>query len=349
MHEPTAAIPGVDLDRLTAWLRESGTSDAPVEDVRAVGGGTQNIMVAFRSGALDVVLRRGPLHPRERTNEALRREMRLLRALAPTPVPHPRVVAACEDPDVLGGSVFYLAERVEGRNPVLGLPDGVADDAAARHAMGISMVDALATLALVDHEAVGLGDFGRPAGFLERQVPRWRGELARYAELTGDADHGLPGVEELAAWLERHRPATFAPGVMHGDYHLANVMFRTDAPAVAAIVDWEMATIGDPLLDLGWMLVTWPEPGRPALIAGELATLGGLPDRRELAGRYAERTGRDLADLDWYVALAGFKLAVILEGTCARARAGKADASIGAQLHDAAVEILDRAASVVAR
>src|SRR5262249_14530970 len=160
----------------------------------------------------------------------------------------------CPDETVLGAA-FYVMEWIDGVNPAQDLP-GYADEPSARYAMGLAAVDALAALGAVDHEAVGLGDLGRPAGFLERQVRRWLSELASYRDLPGYPGPELPGLPEVAAWLERNRPATFRPGIMHGDYHLANLRYALDEPRVAAIVDWEMCTIGDPLLDLGWLMAT---------------------------------------------------------------------------------------------
>jgi aminoglycoside phosphotransferase (APT) family kinase protein len=335
---------GVDLDAVARWL---GGAE-PIEDVQPIGGGTQNIMLRFRRGGREYVLRRGPRHLRPRSNDALRREIRVLGALAGTGVACPRIVAACEDETVLGGAVFYLMEPVEGFNATVELPALHAADQTVRHAMGLAAVDALATLHAVDHEQVGLGDLGRPEGFLERQVPRWLGELESYNRHEGYGGHELPGVDAIAGWLERGVPQAWTPGIVHGDYHLANLMFALDGPEVAAIVDWEMCTIGDPLLDLGWLLATWPDPGdhAHAVASGTLAAAGGLPAKEELVSRYAERSSRDLSAIDWYTVLACFKLAIVLEGTHARACAGKADTAVGDFLHAAAVGLFERAGSI---
>jgi aminoglycoside phosphotransferase (APT) family kinase protein len=209
--------------------------------------------------------------------------------------------------------------------------------------MGIGLIDGIVALGALDHRALGLEDFGRAEGFLERQVARWSAQLGSYAELAGWPGAGsLPDVERVAGWLDAHRPAGFAPGIMHGDYHLANVMFRHDGPALAAIIDWELATIGDPLLDLGWVLATWPEPGGTVTVP--ITPWEGFPESHELVARYTAGSARDLSAIDWYHVLACYKLGILLEGTYARACAGKAPADVGERLHGRAIGLLDRAA-----
>ncbi len=206
-----------------------------ISDVSSLGGGTQNIMLSFTRGERVFVLRRGPKHLRSTTNDSLRREMTILRALAGTAVPHPQLIAGCADAAVLGGSVFYLMEPVQGFNAAATLPALHGGDAETRHGMGLAMVDSLAELALVDYNAIGLADYGRPDGFLERQVPRWLAELESYAGQTGYPAGSLPGAATLAEWLTSEQPATSTPGIMHGDFHVANVMFSLDGPGVAAM------------------------------------------------------------------------------------------------------------------
>ncbi|WP_327098878.1 phosphotransferase family protein [Nocardia vinacea] len=336
-------IPGVELSALAGWMDANGLGRGPLTDIRAIGGGTQNIMLRFTRSAREFVLRRGPLHPRATTNDNLRREMRLLAALADTAVPHARLIAACLDESVLGEAVFYLMEPLAGFNAAVELPVLHASDAGVRYRMGLGAVDALATLSTVDYKAVGLADFGHPEGFLERQVPRWLRELESYAQLDNYDGHGLP-VESVAEWLTRNRPSSGPIGIMHGDYHLANIMFAPDGPQVAAIVDWEMCTIGDPMLDLGWLLATWPEPDRRIDIIGSALTgAGGLPPASELIRRYGERTGLDVSAADWYAVLACFKLGIILEGTHARSCAGLASVDVGQRLHTNAAALFTRA------
>ncbi|MGH3392495.1 MAG: phosphotransferase family protein, partial [Actinomadura sp.] len=266
----------VDFSVLAEWMDGQGLPGGPFEDVELLGGGTQNILIRLRRGGRTYVLRRPPRHLRAKSNEVLRREARVLAALDGTGVPAPRLIAACPDEQVMGGAVFYLMTPVDGFNATVELPDLHAGDQAVRNRMGLEAAAALASLGAVDHVAVGLADLGRPEGFLDRQVGRWLAELESYGALDGYPGPEIPGLEKVAGWLEGNRPDSWRPGIMHGDYHLANLMYAFDGPQVAAIVDWEMCTIGDPLLDLGWLLATWPgEDGQ--LLTGPLGEAGGLP------------------------------------------------------------------------
>ena len=332
-------------------MSDQGLGAGPLDDIGEITGGTQNIMVRFsregRSGRRDYVFRRGPRHLRPVSNTVILRETRVLRALAGTDVPHAPLIAVCEDATVLGDAVFYLMEPVEGFNAGAGLPALHAADAAVRHDMGLSMADAAAQLGAVDHVAVGLSDFGKPDGFLERQVPRWLSELDSYAKFDNYPGPDIGDVDAVAAWLREHQPSSFKPGIMHGDYHAANVMFSNTGPELVAIVDWEMCTIGDPLLDLGWMLATWYRPGHEPVLPNELMAAGGLASPDELIQRYAANTTRDLSDIDWYAVMACFKLGIILEGTNARAAAGLAPKEIGDFLHTATVRLFERAVQIM--
>ncbi|TVX98964.1 phosphotransferase family protein [Mycolicibacterium porcinum] len=320
----------------------------PITGTTQIGGGTQNVMLRFTRGTRTFVLRRGPQHLRRSSNENLRREIRLTTALAGTDVPHPRLIAACDDESVMNGAVFYLMEPVDGFNAALHLPPLHSSSASARYQMGLSMIDTLAVLARVDYQQVGLQDSGRPHGFLDRQVPRWLGELQSYSDLPNYRDQHLP-TDAVATWLTRNQPSSSRPGIMHGDYHVANVMFAHDRPDVAAIVDWEMCTVGDPLLDLGWILATWPDPGDAEdLVGSALARSGGLPTRTALIERYRHRTGFDVTAADWYTVLACFKLGIILEGTYARSCANQAPPDVGRRLHQTAIALFDRACNLIA-
>lgn len=335
---------GVDLDRLTAWLDDEGIGSGPLTDVRPLGGGTQNVMLRLRRGERDLVFRRGPRHLRPRSNDALRRELKVLVALDATDVPHPRAIASAEaDVEGFGGAVFYVMEPVTGFNPAVEVPAPYDTDPALRHRAGLAVARALAGLGAVDHVAVGLGDLGRPEGFLERQVPRWRAELASYSGHEGYDGPQLPGIEELGDWLEANRPAEWSPGLIHGDYHLANVMLAPEGGDVAAIVDWEMCTVGDPLMDLGALLVTWYRGEETEVVDAALARAGGIPTPEELVAEYAAHSVRDVTAIDWYVAMAGFKLGIVLEGTYARSLAGLAPRDIGESQHAATLVLLRRA------
>ncbi|HVV36165.1 MAG TPA: phosphotransferase family protein [Acidimicrobiales bacterium] len=332
----------IDLAALAAWMdtQDLGAGQ-PIEHLTPLAGGTQNVMVKFDRGGRSFVFRRGPWSLRPRSNDQLRQEMRVLGALAGTDVPHPGLIAGCPDEGVMGDAVFYLMEPVDGFNPSVELPPLHAGSAEVRHAMGLSAADAIAALGAVDYRAVGLGDVGHPEGFLERQVPRWLSELEGYGKHEGYPGPDIPGLDDVARWLEANLPASgYQPGISHGDYHLSNLMFRWDSPDVAAIVDWEMSTIGDPLLDLGWLLATWPRPGEFG-IGGNLGE--GLPSPAELVARYGERSTRDLSAISWYEVMACFKLGIVLEGTHARAFAGKAPQSIGDMLHATTLGLFARA------
>lgn len=334
---------GVDLDALSSWMDGEGLGRGPLEEVTLLGGGTQNILLRFRRQDRAYVLRRPPPHLRANSNETMRREARMLAALAGSAVPHPGLIAACPDETVLGAA-FYLMEPIEGFNPATGLPPLHAGSPEIRHRMGLAMVEGIAALGALDYRAVGLEGFGKPDHYLERQVARWRAQLDSYAEHSGwPGPGGIPGVDKVAAWLEAHRPAHFEPGIIHGDYHLANVLFRHDGPELAAIVDWELTTIGDPLLDLGWLLATWQEDERPRAFGVNVTPWSGFPSGEALVAHYRPRTHRDLSAIDWYAVLACYKLGIILEGTHARACAGRAPQDTGDRLHAHTVSLFERA------
>jgi aminoglycoside phosphotransferase (APT) family kinase protein len=335
-----ADIP-VDLVRLAVWMDERGLGEGPLADAERLAGGTQNVLVRFRRGDRTFVLRRPPIHKRANSDETMRREARVLAALAGTAVPHPGLIAAEPGTDTLGAA-FYLMEPIEGFNPTVGLPPLHRADPAVRHRMGLALVEGIAALGAVDHVAVGLAGLGKPDGYLERQVPRWRAQLESYRELDGYPGPDIAGVDEVGAWLDANRPATFTPGIIHGDYHLANVLYRPDSAELAAIVDWELTTIGDPLLDLGWLLATWPGPEATSSTTS-FEPRDGLPTADELVAHYDRFTTRDLSAMNWYATLACYKLGIILEGSHARASAGLAPREIGDALHAMTVALFERA------
>ena len=335
---PPELAPHVDIGALADWMDANGLGSGPVTAAVPLTGGTQNILIRLTRDGRDYVFRRTPPSPRSISDEVMRREARVLGALAGTDVPHPALIASEPDADVLG-YVFLLMEVVDGVNPVDVPPTG---DAAHYRRMGFSHVEALSELAGVDVAAVGLSDFGRPGAFLERQVPLWLGHLERYARVeTWPGPDSLPGVHGIADWLERHRPEEAAPGLLHGDCHLGNTMLAPGSPEIAALIDWEMSTVGDPRLDLGWVMATWPD---------EEDTIGmgyppdaGLASIDELVAHYAARTSRPLDAAPWFGVMACFKLAILLEGTFVRACAGKAPPAVGDRLHAMAVALFNRA------
>lgn len=338
----------IDWTRVAAWLDSVSIAGSGVDDVEALAGGTQNPMFRFTRGGRDYVLRRPPLHKRRTSDTALRREIRVLGALAGEAVPHPRLIVACDDEDVIG-SIFYVMEAIDGFNALNGLPELHRSDAAIRHQMGLNMVDAIAALGEVDVAAVGLADFGKGEGFLQRQPQRWLDELRGYSNLPGYSNspgdrHQLPDLQPLADWLTENMPAPAAPGLMHGDFHLGNVMFSPRGAELVAVIDWEMCTVGDPLLDLGWLLATWP-----VLPPQELEPADGFASKQELVARYASRSSRSVADIRWYEVLANYKLGIVLEGTHARACAGLAPKEIGQRLHGMAQTLIGNAFALIGR
>jgi aminoglycoside phosphotransferase (APT) family kinase protein len=338
----TEEVEGVDLGILEAWMDDQGLPAGKIGVVDRLIGGTQNILFRFERAGRHYVLRRPPLHKRANSDETMRREARVLGALKGTDVPHPGLIAACPDEAIIGAA-FYLMEPVDGFNATAGLPELHEGDPDIRRAMGFAMAEGIASLGAVDYLAVGLEGFGRPEGFLERQVSRWQHQLESYSEMEGYSGPEIPGVDRIAVWLGANRPASFVPGILHGDYHMANVMFSFDGPELAAIVDWELATVGDPLLDLVALVASWPNDEGKTPLGNTLGQLGGLPSASELVEHYLARSTRSPDSVDWYVVLACYRLGIILEGTHARACAGRADRQTGDLLHAATVGLFERA------
>jgi aminoglycoside phosphotransferase (APT) family kinase protein len=335
-------IEGIDHKALSIWMDSAGLPPGPIHNAVRLNGGSQNLLVRFRRGGEAYVLRRPPLEKRANSDDTMMREARVLRALAGSPVPHPRLIAACSDTSVLGAA-FYLTEVVQGTNPTLGLPPLYLDNESWRWELGLAVADGAAAIGAVDYVAAGLGDLGRVEGYLERQVSRWRSQLDSYSQFAGYTDAPLTAVDAVSAWLESNRPRSWRPGLIHGDYHLANVLCANDRPALAAIVDWELTTLGDPLLDLGWLLATWPDTDDPIIASVAVKPWAGFPEKPDLIARYAERSGRDLSAIGWYEVLACYKLGIILEGTHARACAGLVDRYTGDMLHTSYLRLFDHA------
>jgi aminoglycoside phosphotransferase (APT) family kinase protein len=302
----------MDFERLGAWMDEIGLAGKgePLEE-RFLSGGSQNEIYELRRGDLHCVIRMPPSFAPADRDAGILREWRIVEALDGTDVPHTAAVAMCDDPSVLGRT-FYLMGFVDGWSPMdltNGWPNPFGTDLEARKGLAYQLVEGIALLSLVDWQAKGLADLGHPNGFHERQVDRWTAFLER---IKG---RELPGFDESAAWLQAHRPIDFIPGLMHGDYQFANVMYRDGAPArLAAIVDWEMGTVGDPKLDLGWTVQSWPEDtNAPEAADSGYVDMLGMPSRDEVIAHYAEVSGRQVDDIDYYVILARWKLAVVLE------------------------------------
>jgi aminoglycoside phosphotransferase (APT) family kinase protein len=308
---------GIDRPGVEAWFAEHLPGVRLPLSFERISGGHSNLTYGVRDSAGGHwALRRPPLGKRLGSAHDMGREHRVVSALAPSAVPVAPVLGLCQD-DTVNGAPFYVMEFVEG--PVLrGLAEAEAFPGEAdRRAIGERVVDTLVEIHAVDPDAVGLGELGRKQDYVARQLHRWQGqwEKSKTRELAPiDAVH-----ERLAARIPEQGPAT----IVHGDYRLDN-MILTPGGEVAAVVDWELCTLGDPLADVGLLMVYWPEPGDELVALGQPATLApGFPDRGELAARYAERSGRDLSQLNFFVALGYWKLAIILEGVYARYAAGQ--------------------------
>ena len=301
----------INAERLADWMDGAGLpGKGEPTRLRFVSGGTQNEIYEVRRGDLHCALRIPPPEAPASRDEGIYREWRIIQALGGTDVPHTEAVAVCTDPAVLGRT-FYLMGFVEGWSPMgqRHWPAPFDADPAARAGLAYQLAEGIALLSKVDWRAAGLHDLGRPDGFHERQVDRWSAFLDR---IKG---RELPGFDVAAAWLRAHRPLDYVPGLMHGDYQFANVMYRHGAPArLAAIVDWEMGTVGDPKLDLAWMVQSWPDdPDSPEAAKASYVDLTGMPSRSALLAHYAQVSGRQVDDIDYYVVLAKWKLAVVLE------------------------------------
>ncbi len=310
------AVAGIEQEAVEAWFAAHAAAVEPPLRFERIAGGLSNLTYRVSDAAgRRWALRRPPLGKTLGSAHDEGREHRVLAALAGTEVPVPPLVGLCEDESVTGAP-FYVMEFVEG--PILRSVsdvDAAFPERADRHAIGLRVADTLAQIHAVDPDAVGLGELGRKQDYVARQLRRWQGqwEKSKTRDLaTVDRVH-----DRLAARIPEQGPAT----LVHGDYRLDN-MILTPGGEVAAVVDWELCTLGDPLADLGTLMAYWPEPG-DAIALGEPANLApGFPGREELAARYAERSGRDVSNLSYYLALGYWKLAIILEGVYARYAAG---------------------------
>lgn len=297
---------GLDLDRLRAHLdlARPGLVQGPLSG-RLIEGGRSNLTYAVTDGASRWVVRRPPLGHVLATAHDMKREHRVITALHPTAVPVPETVLLCEDTEVLGAP-FYVMEFVDGtpyRTSAELAPIGPERTRAAV----LGLVDTLVELHSVDPASVGLDDFGRPEGFLDRQLRRWG------KQLDASRNRDLAGIDELHAALGRSLPVSGPPAVVHGDYRLDNVLIGED-DRIRAILDWEMSTLGDPLTDLGLLVMYSSKLDLPDSPISTTSSAAGHPDAAEIVERYAARSGRDVGAISWYTAFAWFKLAVILEG-----------------------------------
>ncbi|WP_406509314.1 phosphotransferase family protein [Streptomyces sp. NBC_00212] len=302
----TVPPPGLDPEQLRAYLDRvrPGLVSGPLR-VRLIEGGRSNLTYIVTDGVGQWVVRRPPLGHVLATAHDMKREHRVISALHPTAVPVPEPVLLCEDESVLG-SPFYVMEYVAG-TPYRTAEQLAPLGAERTRAAVLALVDTLVELHAVDPEAVGLGDFGRPEGFLDRQLRRWG------KQLDASRNRDLAGIDELHAALGRELPVSPTPTVVHGDYRLDNVLIGDD-DRIKAVLDWEMSTLGDPLTDLGLLVMYSAKLEVPNSPVSTTAGAAGHPSPAELIERYAARSGRDTSAISWYTAFAWFKLAVILEG-----------------------------------
>ena len=344
-----AAVHLVDPQALAGWAHGRLPGDGPLE-VTPLGEGHSNLTFLVSRGGRSWVLRRPPAGPLLPTAHDVVREYRVLSLLAGTPVRVPTVVDLCEDLGVLGVP-FYLMERAEGEVVRHRLPDWLATDLAAQRALGLDLVDALVEIHRADWRPFVDVGIGKPAGYLERQLRRWVGQregIQAAVAAAGGTARELPDYDAVRDWLRAHLPAEVEPALVHGDYKLDNVIVARDGghPRITAVVDWEMATVGDPRADLGYLLSFWPEPGEQLPMGDLMARGTGFPSRDDLVARWAAGTGRDAGETRWFVTLAVWKLAVLLEASYHRWLAGMADDPFFATLDEGVPALLARAREV---
>jgi aminoglycoside phosphotransferase (APT) family kinase protein len=330
------------LEPLVAFLDAHGLGDGAIH-ATPIGEGHSNVTYLIERNGTQVVLRRPPRPPLPPSAHNVLREARLLRALRDTAARVPEVLAVCDEEATIGAP-FYVMELVAGEAIVASVPQAL-DTPAQRQRIGEQLIDALVEIHAVDWRAAGLEDFGKPTGYLERQLRRFGGlwELNKTRE--------IPAVERVGAWLAEHLPSSGPATIVHGDYRLGNTMFALDAPArLAAVLDWEMATIGDPLADIGYLCMMWAQAGDPSeglrAALGNVTRAEGFNTRDELIARYEERSGRPVGDIRWYITLALWKSVVFMEGNYKRAIAGTTDDPYLAQFGEGVLELAGRAEEV---
>ena len=350
-----------DVDALGRWAGTAADGGPLLPGggplvVQTLGEGHSNLTFRVSRGDVAYVLRRPPAGPLLPTAHDVVREYRVLQLLRATghPVRVPGVVAVCEDPTVIGVP-FYLMDEVDGVIVRHELPAAVATDPAALRALGLDLADALAEIHQVSWEPFVEAGIGRPGGYLARQLKRWTGQregIRQAAAAAGGRARDLPDYDAVRDWLAAHLPAEDAPAVVHGDYKLDNTVVDLAAATgaagggsrpIAAVVDWEMATVGDPRADLGYLLSFWPQPGEDFPLGGLFAAPPGLPTRADLVDRWSAGTGRDPGDTRWFVTLAVWKLAILLEASYHRWLAGMADDPFFATMDAGVPALLARA------
>jgi aminoglycoside phosphotransferase (APT) family kinase protein len=306
---------GIEAAGVTAWLSAHAPDVAPPLRFSLIAGGRSNFTYTVTDSAGQrFVLRRPPMGPLLPSAHDMGREHRIMAALADSAVPVPPLVGLCTD-EAVTGAPFYVMRFVDGL--ILREPESVEPvPEPVRMAAAESLIDTLAALHAIDPDAVGLGDLGRKEGYVERTIRRWRGQWEK--SKTRD----IPLVDELADRLAANIPAAGPARIVHGDYRLDNTLVSPDDGSVQAVLDWELCTLGDPLADVGMLLVYWAEPDDEFAAVWSATAAPGFPGRKEVSARYAAASGRDLSEIDYYVALGYWKIATILEGVYARYASG---------------------------
>jgi aminoglycoside phosphotransferase (APT) family kinase protein len=342
MDEATRAA--VDPDGLARYFKENAPDFDGEFEIERLGEGQSCLTFLVSGDGWKVVLRRPPRGDLPPSAFDVTREFRVMSALHAngSPVPVARPIALCEDKDVIGAP-FYLMSTVDGLVVRGEIPEPLSS-LADRRGMSEQLVDTLVALQQVDYEAIGLGTFGKPQRYLERQIKRmnqlWA--LAKFRD--------LPDIEAVGAWLVENAPAQQSTAIVHGDFKLDNVIFAPTSPArLIAVVDWEMSTLGDPLADLGWMLYFWRDPGDETfgLNVASVSDQEGFARRHDLLERYAAATKRDVSDVLWYVAFSGWKIAIIMEGSYRRFLGGVTDHPKFAQLEQFVPTLARRSAQAM--
>jgi aminoglycoside phosphotransferase (APT) family kinase protein len=338
MDKPATVRPGeaLDVDKLAAYLRQHvpGLPASAALQVEQFPSGHSNLTYLLRVGERELVLRRPPFGAKIKTAHDMGREYLILSRLADVYAKVPRVLAYCDDEMVLGAP-FYVMERLKGIILRAAAPKGLELSPRLMRALSENLLDNLVEIHRVDYQAAGLGDLGRPAGYVRRQIEGW---TQRYANARTD---DIPDIERVAAWLAGHTPPDAESGsaLIHNDYKYDNLVLSPDDPAsIIGVLDWEMATLGDPLMDLGTSLGYWVDPGDPPelqTLRFGLTTLPGNLNRRELAQRYAQQSGRDVSNILFYYVYALLKIAVIVQQIYARYKAGFTQDERFARLIDA--------------
>jgi aminoglycoside phosphotransferase (APT) family kinase protein len=337
-----ARVPLLVLEPLREFLDEHDLGEGDLE-VSPIGEGHSNVTYLIDRSGYEMVLRRPPRPPLPPSAHDVLREARLLGALRDTPARVPKVLAVCEDPATIG-CPFYVMERIEGDVIVSSVPEAL-DSPAERRRISEQLIDALVEIHAVDWRAAGLEGFGKPTGYLERQLRRFSGLWQ--LNMTRE----VPALERVEKWLGENMPESGPATIVHGDYRLGNTIYAPQAPAhLAAVLDWEMTTIGDPLADLGYLCMMWTESSDPELgmreHLGKVTRAEGFPTRAELIEAYEQRSGRSMSDIRWYTTLAVWKMAVFMEGNYKRALAGSTDDPYLKTFGEGVVELADRAEGI---